>query len=423
MEPAINKTVLPNGVRILTKKAPYVRSISMGIWVEIGARDESVAENGISHFIEHMIFKGTRRRSAFQIAKEFDAVGGMNNAFTSMEHTCFHARIIDTHLDTMVDVMSDIFLNSLFENKEIERERPVVFQEIGMVEDTPEELVQQLSDRLIWGNHPLGRSILGTRENLITFDSDAIRRFFRRRYQPDRILIAAAGNINHEQLVDLTAEAFGALPAGNGPPVREQPKIETGISITERDLEQTHIVMGFPGLPVTDRRRYPLSVLNTVLGGNMSSRLFQEIREESGLAYIVYSFVGSFIDAGILGVYTAVDPENTAAAVRKIRRQTARMAEAAIDPETLSGAKEYLKGGILLSAENMDSHMTRLTQNEIHHGRPVPISEVLEKLEAVTAEDLQVLAADLLQPNPMTLTLLGPIVDESEIRRVLDDAP
>jgi predicted Zn-dependent peptidase len=402
-----NKTRLPNGIRIVTRKMPYVRSVSMGVWVNVGARDESDAQSGLSHFIEHMIFKGTARRTAFQIAKEFDAVGGHTNAFTSMEHTCYHAKVMDTHLETMVSILSDIFLNSIFSPEEIERERPVIFQEIGMVEDTPEEYVHQLSGNNFWGEHPLGRSILGTRENILTFDSPTIKNYFRKFYNPERIVIAVAGNVEHSHIVDLVGPYFGSISGQSELPERTTPSLHAGVCTHTRSLEQVHICLATIGLPVTDPRRYAASLLNTILGGNMSSRLFQEIREQRGLAYSVYSFMSSHADTGMFGVYTGVNPDSVEETIALVLKALQRLRHESVDADELQDAKEYTKGNLLLAGESVDNMMVRLAQNEIHFGRYFGLKEILEQIEAVTVEELQALARDLFLPDLISLTLLG----------------
>ena len=291
MKKTVNKTTLKNGVRILTKKMPHAHSVSMGVWVDAGARDESVKENGLSHLIEHMIFKGTQKRTAFQIAKQFDALGCNTNAFTGYENTCYHAKVMDSHLKTVVEILSDIFLNSVFDEKELEKERPVIFQEIGMVEDNPEEYVHVLSNTAFWGDNPLGRSILGTKENILGFTADDIRKFFKRFYQPNRIIISIAGNLSHDKTVDLIGPKFESVKPGNSFPERITPFAHSAVNLKHRDSEQGHICIGTKGISITDPRRFAFSILNAVFGGNMSSRLFQNLREQRGLAYSVYSFM------------------------------------------------------------------------------------------------------------------------------------
>lgn len=403
------KTVLPNGVRLVSQHMPHTRSVAMGVWVNVGARDEAEAESGLSHLIEHMIFKGTRRRSAFQIAKEFDAIGGHTNAFTTMEATCYHAKVLDTQVETMVDILSDIFFNSVFDPNELERERPVILQEIGMVEDSPDEYIHYLAGRNFWGEHPLGRSILGTRETLAGFGSEDIRRFFRRLYQPERIVVAAAGNLPHERLVELVGPAFTAAPPGNGFPERTPPPDRRLVSIHARDLEQVHICLATGGLSVTDPRRYALSLLNTLLGGNMSSRLFQEIREKRGLAYAVYSFTAAHVDTGMFGVYAAVAADQVLEAVRLIAAELRRAACEPVDPTELKNAIEYTRGNLLLATESADNQMVRAAQNELHFGREIPLEAVIEAIAAVTPEDILQLAAELFRPEHMVLSLLGPV--------------
>lgn len=411
MKPIVSKTALDNGVRILTKKLPHVRSVSMGVWVNVGSRDEADDQSGLSHFIEHMIFKGTRRRSAYDIAKEFDAIGGHTNAFTSMEHTCYHAKVIDTHLETMIDILSDIFLNSVFDPREIDRERPVIFQEIGMVEDSPEEYAHILSARNFWGDNPLGRSILGTPQNISNFDSSAIKDFFKRFYQPDRIVITAAGNLQHERFVDLVSPVFESIHPGNGFPRRQTPKGRSEVCLHPKKIEQAHICVSTKGMPLTDPRRYAFSLMNTILGGNMSSRLFQEIREQRGLAYAIYSFIASHADTGMFGVYVGVDPKKIHEVIDLIFKEMRALKNNRLDSSELTGAKEFTKGGLLLSTESVDNQMVRLAQNEIYFGAQKPLKSIIDKIESIRADEIVDLAADLFQPDTQTLTILGPVSD------------
>ena len=415
----IEKTTLDNGIRIVSKKIPYVRSISMGVWVNAGARDENPAENGLSHFIEHMIFKGTQKRSAYMIAKEFDAIGGQSNAFTTMENTCYYAKVMDCHLDTMTDILLDIFLNSLFDPEEVERERTVILQEIGMMEDTPDDYVHTLAASTFWGDHPLGRSVLGTRENLLQFDADRLKGFFRRFYQPDRIVVSAAGNIEHGRLVELIGPALSAIKPGNGFPERLPPAGRTLADSLFRKLEQTHICLGTKGLSITDPKRFDFSIMNTIMGGNMSSRLFQEIRERQGLAYSVYSFTSSYVDCGMFGVYVGVAPERALEATVLIFKELKNFKEKPVDESELADAKEFTKGNLLLAAESVDNQMVRLAQNEIHFGEFIPLDSVVEKIDAVTAEGVRDLANRLFDPRQMALTLLGPVKDKSPYEDLL----
>jgi predicted Zn-dependent peptidase len=423
MEAPVAKTTLENGIRIVTKNMPYTRSVSMGVWVNVGARDESTLESGLSHFIEHMIFKGTQKRSAFQIAKEFDAIGGNTNAFTTMENTCYYARVIDSHTETMVDILSDIFVNSVFDPGEIDKERPVILQEIGMVEDSPDEYVHMLSGHNFWGENPLGRSILGTPENLARFDAQILKNFFQRLYQPDRIIISAAGNIDHHRLVELVEPVFGTIQSRDGFPQRESPRACSVVNLNHRNLEQLHICLGARGLSITDPRRYTGSLLNTILGGNMSSRLFQEIRERRGLAYSVYTFISSHVDAGMFGVYMGVDPRRAQETTRLVLEELDRIKNEPVESSELTGAIEYTKGSLLLASESVDNQMVRSAQNEIHFGDDIALQAIIEKVEAVTADEIRDLANELFNRNQMTLTSLGPLdADQKEFEEILYDS-
>jgi predicted Zn-dependent peptidase len=419
MTPAADKTTLKNGIRIVTLRMPHFRSVSMGVWVDAGARDETPDESGLSHLIEHMIFKGTRRRSAFRIAKEFDAIGGYTNAFTSMETTCYHAKVLDNHLGAMVDILSDIFLNSLFDASELNREKPIILQEISMMEDSPDDYIHQLAGTAFWGDHALGRSILGPPENIERFSADILKKFFSRLYQPDRIIIAASGNLSHQQIVDLVGMEFEKIEPGTGFPERIQPKTQTGIYLHHRELEQSHICLSTPGLSIHDPRRFAGSLLNTIVGGNMSSRLFQEIREKRSLAYTVYSFVSAYVDAGMFGAYAAVEPGNSFETVRFMQDELIRFLDTTVTESELTDAKEFTKGSLLLAAESTDNQMVRLAQNEMHLERYVPLSEIIAEIESVTPEDILALARELFADRSMALTVLGPSPDQSGFQEAL----
>ena len=415
----IEKTLLSNGVRILSQRMPHVQSVSMGVWVNIGSRDETDAENGLSHFIEHMMFKGTQKRSAFEIAKAFDAIGGYTNAFTSMENTCYHAKVMANHLDTMSEILTDIFLNSLFDEAEIEKERPVIFQEIGMLEDTPDEYVHQLAARSFWGDNPLGRSILGTHDNILQFDSKNIRSFFERLYQPDRIVVTAVGNIEHDHLVDLARPAFEAIPSGNPIQARDIPQGHFHVGIHPKDLEQVHICLNARGLATTDPRRFVASLMNTILGGNMSSRLFQQIREQRGLAYSVYSFFSSFVDTGMSGAYAGVDHVNAYETVEIILNTLQDLKDSPVTDDELLHAKEFTKGNLLMASESNENQMARLAQGEFHFGRYTPLQEILDGIDRVTPADIRMLSEEIFHKKQMTLTLHGPVPESSQFEQLM----
>ncbi|MCK5192828.1 MAG: insulinase family protein [Desulfobulbaceae bacterium] len=419
MDHAENKTILNNGIRIITKKMLHVNSVSMGVWVNIGGRDESPAENGLSHFIEHMIFKGTKKRTAFQIAKEFDAIGGQTNAFTSAENTCYHAKVMGTHLETMVDILSDIFLNSVFNEKEIENERAVILQEIGMVEDNSDEYVHVLSGRNFWGKNSLGQLVLGTRENVAGFNVHTIKAFFHNLYQPERIVISVAGKLDHNRLVDLIGPVFESIRPGNSSPERITPQGRSRLNLHQRKLEQVHICLGTKGISITDSRRYAYSLMNTILGGNMSSRLFQEIREKRGLAYSVYSFITSYIDTGMFGAYAGVDPKNAYESIVLILKEISGLKEMRVDPNELRNAKEFTKGSLMLASESNDNQMVRLAQTETHFGRYIPLEEIVNSIESVTEDQIIELAQSLFQKSRFALTMLGPVTDGKAFDEIL----
>jgi len=415
-----NKSVLNNGVRILTQKMPYMHSVSMGVWVDAGARDESAVESGLSHFIEHMLFKGTHKRSAFQIAREFDAIGGLTNAFTSMEKTCFHARVPDEHLPAMFDILIDILLNSRFETQEIENERPVILQEISMQEDSPDEYVHYLCAQNFWGDAPLGRSVLGKPENVSIFDNQAIRNFFQRAYQPDRIIVSAAGNLSHNNVVDLIAPFFETLRSSCTWPERNVYPEQRRVNLHFRQLEQAHIIIGTPGISITDPRRYAFSLMNTLLGGNMSSRLFQQIRERRGLAYSVYSFFTSYADTGMFAVYAGVAPDNVNETIRLIIKEMRKLKNEPVSNDELEHAKAFTKGNLVMASESNENQMVRLAQNEFNLGRHTSLKEVVAKIEAVTAEDILELARSLFKLRQPSLTVLGPVT-KSDLSPIQSD--
>jgi predicted Zn-dependent peptidase len=414
-----NSTTLDNGIRIVTQSMPHSRSVSMGILVNAGARDEMMFESGLSHFIEHMLFKGTDRRSAFQIAKEFDSMGGNANAFTSMETTCCHAKVITSHTEAMADLISDIFLNSVFDPGEIEKEKPVIIQEIGMVEENPEDYIHLLAGRCCWGDHPLGFSVLGTRENILGFERNKIINYFKHRYQPERTVISIAGNIEHNHILDVIGPAFESQGRGLEFPERTVPEIKPGVNIYHKDIEQAHICISLKGLSLTDDKRYAFSILNTLIGGNMSSRLFQKIRENRGLAYSVYSFISSYADTGMLGAYAAVDPTNAFEAADLILKELIKIKLDPVSSGELKDAIDYSKGCLLLASESTDSQMFRQAQNEIYFGRFVQLDEVINGIESVGKEDILDLARSLFDFNNASITVLGPVSGEKEFENLL----
>jgi predicted Zn-dependent peptidase len=412
----MQKTVFDNGIKVLTKKNPNIRSVSVGIWVNVGARDEKISENGLSHFIEHMLFKGTRNRSAFKIAKDFDSLGSQVNAFTTMENTCLHGKVIDSGLEKLVLMMGDIFLNSLFPESEIENEKPVVLQEIGMIDENPEDLLHSVNDANLWGDHPLGRSILGTKESVQSFSAKDITNFYKNKYRPEDIIISAAGNVSHEEFVTLVKPLFEKLESGQVQGERKAPEIKTGIDVVTKDIEQAHICINGDGLKSSDPDRFALSLMNVILGGNMSSRLFQKIREENGLAYSVYSYSTSNTDSGMLGTYLAVNPTNVIKAFELTLSELRTIRDCEVKDVELKNAKEYLKGNVYLSSESSENTMFRLVQNELYFNRFVPIEEIIGNIEKVAVKDVIELSQRLLAEKNLSATVLGPFDDIQSIK-------
>jgi len=410
----VKKTVLENGLRIITEDLPHLYSASIGIWVDNGSRDETSAENGISHFIEHMIFKGTRNRSALQIAKELDAIGGMSNAFTSKEQTCFHAKVLEAHLPQAVDILLDIFLNSLFDPEELERERQVVLQEICMVEDTPDEYIHVLFSEMVYQDNPLGQPILGTPDLILSLNQDKILNYLNRSYGSGKVIVAAAGKIDHQGFVDLVAPALGNIPANLTPNTRQEPNLKAREKVFTKDLEQVHLALGAWAPSVSDSRRYAGTLLNVILGGNMSSRLFQEVREKRGLAYSIYSFLSPYQNTGLWGIYTAIAKESLSETLEVIGQELAKIKNGDLTSVELDSAKEFVKGGFLLSAESADNRMTRLAKNEYDFGRHVPFEEILENLDQVTSAEVVDLAREILGPGVISTAVLGPL-NESDL--------
>ncbi len=407
-----NKTVLANGIRIVTEKIPYVMSVSTGIWIDVGSRDEAQHERGITHFIEHMLFKGTERRNALDIAKALDGVGGFANAFTSKENVCLHAKVLHWHLPLVVDILTDILLNSTFASEEIDRERQVILQEINMIEDTPDELVHILFQRDFWAGSPLGYPIYGDETTVAGIDRPQIVDYIRRNFLPQRIVIAAAGNLEHQRFVDLVSPLVEQLNGRHADLGRRRPQPSPRRQVINKDLEQVHLCLGVEGSSNVDPDRFAGHLLNVVLGGSMSSRLFQEIREKRGLAYSVYSFLTSHQDTGLLGIYAGVAPELVDQALEVIRRELKRLAQEPISHRETQAAKEYLKGNIYLNAESTDSRMNRIAKNELIFNRFVPFEEIEALVDAVTPEAVMQWAAGRFVDDRLALMLFGP-VDES----------
>jgi len=407
------KTVLNNGVRIISERLEHLRSVSLGIWVNRGSRDEEDLESGISHFIEHMSFKGTRNRTSLQIAKEFDAIGGLSNAFTGKENTCFHGRVLGKHFTLLSDILSDIFLNPTFDSGDMEREREVIFQEISMMEDTPDDNVHVLFNGFFWQGHPIGMSVLGTDETVSAIGKETILRYVGKFYSSREILVAAAGNVDHDSMVSCLSPLFETLTdKGALDPGRRPPRSNTGVSVHAKDLEQVHICLGGEAPSLADKKRFACALFNTILGGNMSSRLFQEIRENRGLAYSVYSFHAAYVDAGLLGIYLATDQRNVNPALETIQREVRKICKGDLSESDLSAAKEHLTGGIYLASESADNRMMRIARNEIVFDKYVSHEEVVSNLEQVTVDEVVEIGHDVFKDGEVSLVTLGPMREE-----------
>lgn len=407
-----HKTVLKNGVRIISEQLEHLRSVSLAIWVDAGSRHEVKSENGIFHFTEHMIFKGTENRSSLQIAKELDAIGGLSNAFTGKENTCFHARVLGEHFAHLADILSDIFLHSTFDVDDLERERQVILQEISMVEDTPDDHIHVLFNRLFWADHPIGMPILGNEKTVSAIERKTILKYINKFYVPERILVAGAGNVDHQSMVSYFEPLFSQLEAGNSNPKTDIPRSNASVSVQYKDLEQVHICLGGEAPSQTSDKRFACVVLNTILGGNMSSRLFQEIRENRGLAYSVYSFLSSYIDAGLLGVYVATDSQNVNPVLEAIKNEIKKICKGEISKSDLTAAVDHLIGGIYLSSESADNRMMRIAKNEFVFQKYVSYEELVSKLQQVTVDEVVEVASNIFQDGTVSLSTLGPIKED-----------
>ncbi len=410
------KSTLANGVRVITESMPYVRSASLGIWADVGSAAERREQRGISHLVEHMLFKGTVRRSAREIAETMDGVGGNLNAFTDKEATCYYAKVIDHHVPLAIDVLSDMFLNSVFAPAELAKEQKVVLEEIRMYDDSPDEMIHDLFTSTMWRGAHLGDPTIGFAETVSALTSDDLRAHLRARYTPSTVVFAAAGNVDHDAIVALLERAFaGFAGPQSAPPPPESPALTPATSVKSKDTEQAYVVLGTRGLSVRDERRYELSVLDTILGGGMSSRLFQEVREKRGLAYSVYSFQQGYREAGLFGVSAGTSPDSVQECIDVIVDELARMAEYGPTAAELALAKEHIKGSLTLSLESSSGRMIRLGRNEFNLGRLPAIEEIEAAVDAVEHDAVLALARELFVPESLGLCVLGPL-DEAEIR-------
>jgi predicted Zn-dependent peptidase len=415
----ISRSVLPGGLRVVTEFLPSVRSVSLGIWVGVGSRDEDVPHAGATHYLEHLLFKGTGRRTALEISAAMDAVGGEMNAFTAKEYTCYYARVLDSDLPLAVDILSDMITSSLITPKDVDAERDVVLEEIAMNEDDPSDTAHEAFTAKLYGDTPLGRPILGTTDSIKAITRDQIYEHYRARYGPEHLVVAAAGNLDHDTVVRLVTDAFGsaldraaepAPPRLNGDHVTGQ--AGTGTKLINRGIEQANLVLGCEGLARTDGRRFALGVLNAAFGGGMSSRLFQEVREKRGLAYSVYSFSAQHADSGVWAVYVGCLPSKADDVLAICREEIAKVVDGGLTDAELARGKGQVRGSIVLSLEDPPSRMSRLGKSELVYPRLEPVEEVLAAVDAVTHDDIRAVATEILT-RPKALAVVGPFDDPS----------
>lgn len=418
MKTVYQKTVLPNGVRVITEEIDYVRSVSIGLWVGAGSRDEREGNEGISHFIEHMLFKGTKNRTARELAESLESVGGQLNAFTTKEFTCFYAKVLDENLDLSIDVLSDMFFNSLFDEKEIEKEKKVVIEEIKMYEDSPDELIHDLFSEYVWNDHPLGKPILGTEESIHGLSREKILDYLGHHYAPDNLVVAVAGKISHEDVLKKLTPIFGEFKRGGKRILEGTPKEQAIQRYNTKDTEQMHLIIGVPGLGQDDEDIYPMHIFNNILGGGLSSRLFQEIREQRGLAYSVYSYHSTYVDTGMFAIYAGTTPSNTQEVVECILAELQEMRSNGITADELAKTKAQIKGGLYLGLESASSRMSRLGKTELCYDRVISPEEMVEKLEKVTLEDVKRVMNRLWVKDKLSLVMLGPAGHDVDLERL-----
>ena len=407
MSGAPRATRLENGLRIVSENVPGAASVAVGVWVESGSRHERERLTGISHFIEHLLFKGTERRTASQIAEDIEGLGGSINAFTTKEHTCYHTRTLAEHLAPSLDVLADVFLRSLFRKEDVDLERDVILQEIFDCEDSPEEFVHDYFIARYWPGHPLGWNVTGSVESVSRVTREDVVAHVAERYRPDRVIISAAGRVEHDDVVALCRESFGTM-TGSGPTEGvDRPDVRPGIFISHRELEQVHIVVGLPGIALTDDRREALEALISALGGAMSSRLFQKVREERGLAYTIYAFENPFREIGHTGVYAATSKEHVAEVVDLVLEEISDVARNGLTNEELARTKRQLIGSIPLGLESTENRMVRIARNQTYFGREVPVDEVIRTIDTVSPRDVVELAREIFAFERLGIALLG----------------
>ncbi|KJY41606.1 zinc protease [Streptomyces sp. NRRL B-1568] len=419
----VRRTTLPGGLRIVTETLPSVRSATFGIWVGVGSRDETPTLNGATHYLEHLLFKGTAKRSALDISAALDAVGGEMNAFTAKEYTCYYARVLDTDLPLAIDVVCDMLTGSLIDPADVDAERGVILEEIAMTEDDPGDCVHDLFAHTMLGDTPLGRPVLGTVDTINALTPDRIARFYKKHYDPTHLVVAAAGNVDHAKVVRQVRAAFekaGALGRTDAQPIAPRSGTKAiraagRVELLGRKTEQAHVVLGMPGLARTDERRWALGVLNTALGGGMSSRLFQEVREKRGLAYSVYSYTSGFADCGLFGVYAGCRPSQVHDVLRICRDELDRVAAEGLSDEEIGRAIGQLSGSTVLGLEDTGALMNRIGKSELCWGDQMSVDDMLARIAAVTPDEIREVARDVLGQRP-SLSVIGPLKDKQAAR-------
>ena len=406
----IEKAMLPNGIRILTERMTHVRSVSVGIWVATGSRRETISENGISHFIEHMVFKGTAKRTAEDIAKSIDSIGGGLDAFTSKEMVSFNTKVLDEHLPIAFDMLADLVQNPKFDPEDIKREKQVVLEEIKMESDAPDYLIHEILCRNYYKGQSIGRSILGRPANLRSFTRDTITDYFQRVYEPRNIIITAAGNLHHDQFVNLASDYFQSAKRGPGAPKQEKPVSHAPVIMKDKpSLEQVQVYLAAPCYPLTHKDRFACYVLNAITGAGISSRLFQSIRERQGLCYAVSSELIMYRDTGMFAVYAATSPQTAQKLVRSVSEELGKLQESPVPADELRRAQDHIKGSFMLGLESTTSRMSNLARQEMFYGRHVSMDEMLEEIETVTAAKVQKLAQEFFDPKRTAIAMLGPL--------------
>jgi predicted Zn-dependent peptidase len=405
---SVRRTVLPNGLTVLTEEMDHIRSVSIGIWIKTGSRHEEPEQNGMTHFIEHMVFKGTETRSAVDIARQIDSIGGNMDAFTAKECVCFNVKILDEHLPIAFEVLSDLVLHPVFDTKDIARERGVILEEIKMDEDSPDYLVHEIFTQNFWKDHPLGKPILGTKETVRSFEQQRITDYFRQRFSPANMIISAAGRLQHQHFVDLVERYFGGLAPNASVSNQIVPKTSARIILrNKKSLEQVQLCIGVPSDPIGHERRYTSYILNTLLGGGMSSRLFQRIREDQGLVYAIYSELSPYRDTGCMSVYAGCSRDNVNKVVRSVVAEFGNMKSEQIAPEELDRAKNQLKGNLMLSLESSTARMSNLARQEMYFDHFFDLDEIIARIDAVTTDDLIELARSYFVCDNIAVTVLG----------------